>query len=370
MLAVGRWQRGAWQTERVERILARAPLGQSLLPLRPWREATLLSSIELGGLWHLPIPALGNLVRWLPCRQLPAPPHAYSTAAGDRVILGYGRRDDGAYAPVGPTLHDLREILHLTAGMGAGKTRLLANTCLQFLPHGFTLIDGKGDDAGNLVATVRQLISLADEARLVIVDVLDADWPVGLNPLATVERGRPGAVDQLLGQIQAIFARLDPETWSRSPGMQDFLTNGTLLVVEGEEHATLANIKQALLDETYRERLLPKIRNLEVRTFWEVTYPEQGEGQRGSLHALMRRFNRLLTPPLTRYMVTQATPTLQFGEAIEQQLIVLIPIPHVTLGDLAGAVSMLLLQSFLRAAWHGANPCELSPRRGRAAGHG
>jgi hypothetical protein len=241
--------------------------------------------------------------------------------------------------------------LHLTAGMGAGKTRLLANTCLQFLPHGFTLIDGKGDDAGNLVATVRQLIPLADEARLVIIDVLDADWPVGLNPLASVERGRPGAVDQLLGQIQAIFARLDPETWSRSPGMQDFLTNGTLLVVEGEEHATLANIKQALLDETYRERLLPKIRNLEVRTFWEVTYPEQGEGQRSSLHALMRRFNRLLTPPLTRYMVTQATPTLQFGEAIEQQLIVLIPIPHVTLGDLAGAVSMLVLQSFLRAAF-------------------
>lgn len=355
VLAAGHRQRGVWQAERLRTVVARAPgfapPSPGLLPLRPWPQPMILSSIELGGLWHLPTPTLGTLVRWLPCRQLPAPPHAYVLEDRNRIVIGHARRDDGTYAPVGPTLADMREITHLTAGMGAGKTRALANMCQQFLPYGLTLIDGKGDDQGNLVATVRQLIPLADEARLVIVDVLDAQWPLGLNPLADVDRDRPGAVDQLLGQIQAIFARLDPETWSRAPGMQDFLTNGTLLVVEGEEHATLANIKQALLDETYRAQLLPRVRNQEVRTFWEVTYPEQGEGQRASLHALMRRFNRLLTPELTRYMVTQAVPTLRFGEAIEQRLIVLIPIPHVTLGDLAGAVSMVLFQSFLRAAF-------------------
>ncbi len=212
VLAAGRRQRGVWQAERLQTVVARAPGFASpspgLLPLRPWREPTILSSIELGGLWHLPTSALGTLVRWLPCRQLPAPPHAYVKEDRNRIVIGHGRRDDGTYAPVGPTLADMREITHLTAGMGAGKTRALANMCQQFLPYGFTLIDGKGDDQGNLVATVRQLIPLADEARLVIVDVLDAQWPLGLNPLADVDRDRPGAVDQLLVSIAGLYCHM------------------------------------------------------------------------------------------------------------------------------------------------------------------
>ena len=54
--------------------------------------------------------------------------------------------------------------LAAAAGMGTGKTRLLANICAQLVPGGFTLIDGKGDDrAGSLVATVRDLVPLGEE---------------------------------------------------------------------------------------------------------------------------------------------------------------------------------------------------------------
>ncbi|HEX9371709.1 MAG TPA: ATP-binding protein, partial [Roseiflexaceae bacterium] len=330
-----------------------APPPELLLPLRPWRAPDILTSIEIAGLWHAPSSALGSLIRWLPCTIIAPPPHAYiPSGRTDRIMVGMARRADGTTSPIGPTLRDLRPPLHITAGMGAGKSRALANICQQCVPHGYILLDGKGDDqGGSLAATVRLSIPREDEQRLIIFDILDTDWPIGLNPLAGIHLDRPGAKDQALGQIMAIFARLDPATWGRAPAMKEFVQMATLLILEGEPHPTLAHVKQCLLDAHYRQELLPHCTNPDVLTFWTVTFPEQGETQRSSLHALLRRFSQLLTTETTRYMVSQPASRLNLLDAIEGQLIVLAPLPHVTLGDLASAIGMLLLQQFVRAAF-------------------
>jgi hypothetical protein len=198
---------------------------------------------------------------------------------------------------------------------------------------------------------VRLSIPLEDEHRLIIFDILDTDWPIGLNPLAGIELARPGAKDQALGQIMAIFARLDPATWGRAPAMKEFVQMATLLVLEGEATPTLAHVKQCLLDEGYRTKLLPHCTNPDVLTFWTLTFPSQGEQQCTSLHALLRRFSQLLTTETTRYMVSQPASRLNLLDAIEGQQIVLAPLPHITLGDLASAIGMLLLQQFVRSAF-------------------
>ena len=330
-----------------------APPPELLLPIRTWRQSDILTSIEIAGLWHLPAGGLGSLIRWLPCKILPAPPHAYiAPGRADRIMVGTARRADGTIGPVGPTLRDLRPPLHITAGMGAGKSRALANICQQAIPHGYMLLDGKGDDqGGSLAATARLSIPLEDEQRVIIFDVLDTDWPIGLNPLAGIDLTRPGAKDQALGQIMAIFARLDPATWGKAPAMKEFIQMATLLVLDGEKTPTLAHVKQCLLDTSYREQLVPHCTNPDVLTFWTVTFPDQGEQQRSSLHALLRRFSQLLTTETTRYMVSQPASRLNLLQAIEERMIVLAPLPHVTLGDLASAIGMLLLQQFVRSAF-------------------
>ncbi|MFQ3630783.1 type IV secretory system conjugative DNA transfer family protein [Roseiflexus sp.] len=329
-----------------------APPPALLLPFRLWRGPDILTAGELGYLWNPSSTLSSELMRCDPCRRIAAPPHAFCGNDPERIVVGYALHTDGHSAPVGPTLRDLRQILHLTAGMGAGKSRLLANLCQQLMPHGFMLIDGKGDDrGGSLVDTVRRLISLVDEERLVLLDPLDTTWPVGLNPLAGVDVAQPGGADLALGQILATFARIDPGTWERSPGMQQFARMATLLVLEGETHPTLAHVKQALLDEAYREELLQSTRNIEVASFWRETYPRLGEGQRSSCDALLRRFDALLTAETTRYLVAQAQPTLDLAQMIASRMIVLVPLPDVALGGLAGAVGMLLAQAFVRAAF-------------------
>ncbi len=350
-------QCGDLARSRVPRLLNRIPRPDApprlLLPFPCWWPAAILGTAELGGLWHLPSTDLGTLIRWLSCQYLPAPAHAYiPDGATDRVIVGYAQRGDGRTDPVGPSLTDLRKVTHLTAGMGAGKSRLLANLAQQFIRNGFFLLDGKGDDReGCLVATVLQLIPPDQFHRVTLIDILDAAWPIGINPLAGADVTKPGGATLAVGLVFELFSRLDPETWARSQGMHQYAHWATLLVLEAQTNPTIADIKQALADDSYRTRLLATCTNPPVREFWLERYPQVSDQQKTSMEALLRRFDNLMADETTRYLLTQPIPTVDFLKLMNDDEIVLCPLPHVTLAGLAEFIGMLLFQAVVRAAF-------------------
>lgn len=334
------------------RIPAYTSLPRLLIP-KWWFGANLLTACEVAGLWHLPTPSMAGVARWLPCKYLPAPPHAFVENGNDpsmRITFGNARRTDGSLAAVGPTLRDMRQPVHLTAGMGAGKSRLLCNIGKQLIPHGLLLLDGKGDDSGNLTMTLRSHIPLEDEHRLIIFDPLDVDWPMGINPMAGVNREQPDGTDIQMAQLMAVFARLDPATWSKSQGMQQYVSMAAGLVLEAEDFPTFAHVKQVLVSDEYMQSLIPRCSNPDIITFWTVIYPRTGEQQKQSRDALLRRFDAILAKEMTRYLVTQPVPTVNFLDVIENGDIFLMPMPHNRLQDLAGIVGMILFQAIIRAA--------------------
>ena len=341
------------QTRVLNRAPRVVPTDPVLLPVRLWSPSAILSCAEVAGLWHLPSVELKTLINWLPNRYLPAQPHTFiPNGATDRLVLGYATLSDGTEAPVGPSLRALRQVMHLTAGMGAGKTRALANVAQQLIPNGFFQADGKGDDVGgSLAATTLTYIPREDERRLVIVDMLDAEWPVGMNPLHGIDTSSAGGMTQTIGMILALFARLDPETWGKSQGMQQYAQMGSALVAEAVKNPTLATLKQAIQDEAYRATILPRCTNIEVKNFWEVTFPEVGDQQKTSRDALLRRLDNLMVDETTRYLLTQPEPTIDFLRCMEEGRIVIMPLPHRTLGGIAEFIGMLLLQSVMRAAY-------------------
>lgn len=149
----------------------------------------------------------------------------------------------------------------------------------------------------------------------------------------------------------ALLSRLDEDLAKRSMGMIQYIQMATILIIEGEDAPTFANLKQVLEDEAYRAELLPRCTNLEVVSFWTVIYPQTSDQQRNSLYALLRRFDNLLVDETTRYLLTQPIPTIDFLQAMEQGAIVLAPLPHRTLGGMAEFIGMLLVQAIVRAAF-------------------
>lgn len=335
--------------QRWQRVLHRVPGVPSADGILLWfdrYQAAPLTAAELA-----PFAAFidtTHAVDYLTWQPYPAPAHAFTNNNPKRVSIGLGQRSDGSLAPVGPTWRDLRQIGHLTAGMGAGKSRTLAHIGQQAIHIGFVCIDGKGDDAGgSLVSYLRRLIPLADEHRLVILDVLDADHPIGINILAGVDRSRPGWETLIMSRVRALMRSIE-QSWTGQ--METLLDRVTLLVVAGDDHPTLATIKQALIDPAKRAAMIRRVTDIEAQRYWQSVDEDDGMFRR-TRDALVRRLDALLANPLTRSLVAQAAPEFSFAEAMEEQLIVLIPLPDQTLGPLASTVGTLVMQAFVQAAF-------------------
>jgi hypothetical protein len=265
-------------------------------------------------------------------------------------------------------------MMHVTAGMGAGKSQAAASMCVQLLPHGFIIIDGKGDDeGGGLGAIVRRYPSLALEHRIRYIDLLDTAFPVSINPiyhrmvaLTQARETDKNVADQhfnaALGILMGLFERLDPETWKNgAPGMKQYALMGCTLVLRtGSDQPgdipTLAKVGRALRDAGYRATLLERYAKTVGTTdlvyeFWTVREPALAETQKTSLSALLRRFDQLLLNPITRSLISIEMPSVDLLEAMDTGQIVIIPIPHRTLGGLAPLVTMLITQAVIAAAY-------------------
>ena len=353
------WPTWSWTTALVALGAAGGALRRRRRdPARIWRQAvnrrhdvgaTCVSSAEAALLWVDPSDDAPMLAR-LPNRRFPAPLPAFEAAAAPHgVALALAERADGALAPVGTTLDDMRRIVHLTAGMGAGKSRLLANVVHQLMrrPIGLCVIDGKGDDHGSLAWFALDLAPMEREKDLVWINPLDSRWPVALNPL------HPGGADsaEVANQLLAMLSRLDAGGWARAHGMEQLAMHAGILIAEAEEHPTLALVKRALLDDGYRASLLPRVRNPETAVFWSEVYPSGAKAMRLSRDALVRRIDKVLVPDQVRWMFTSPRPSVRFTELMEQSAIVLAPIPSEQLGGVAYAVAVLLVRAIVAAAF-------------------
>lgn len=340
-----------------------------LLPRPLWRGPLPLTAAELSALWQLPDERAGSQIAWLSNRILPTPPEArLPTQALDWVTLGWAPGPGGELGPVGIPIKKLHEILHVTAGMGAGKSQFAAALCHQLHSRGFIILDGKGDDeGGSLVAAVSRGIPDSRLQQVVLLDLLDTAWPVGLNPLFAFAQGMEQATSASarermfsagLGAALAIFSRLDPTRWNESPGMQQFALYGTALVLRTGstrpgEVPSILRIKRALGHDGFRAELLARYPDPhdDVAQFWTQRYPAMGDAQKTSLQALLRRIDLLLVDPITRSLIAVERPTIDMATIMQGGRILLIPLPHRQLGGLAELVSTIILQTIVGAAY-------------------
>lgn len=367
------WQLALIQPWVVLRRVARRRDGNDpILPVSAlWQQPAILSSSEVSRLWHLPDPQAGSAIAWTPNRILPAPASAVvpeGPEAGRWLTLGHAFDSGGQLRPVGVPLRALHQMMHITAGMGAGKSQAAAAMCAQLIPHGFIILDGKGDDEGGSLATVvRRLIPPGEEHRLAFLNVLETAYPIGLNPIyhfmvameqATGKADRDLSFNAALGLILGLFERLDPERWQASPGMQQYALMASHLVLRtGSSQPgaipTMAKVARALDDTAYRNALIARypFKNDLVYRFWTQREEQLSEAQKTSLQALLRRLDLFMANPITRPMLTVEQPSVDLRRAMDEGQIIIIPMPHRNLGGLGPLVGMLILQSIVAAAY-------------------
>lgn len=321
------------------KVVARR-LTQLRLPLLRW--PLLLNSAELVGVTGLPASSL-----YLPglqlggARQLPAP------AALPRrgLIIGNSNYPGQTERPLALPITDRLRHQYWVGPTGSGKSNLMANCILQDIEagRGLCVVDVRGD----LVKEVLSRIAPADEARLLVINPTDRNWPVGLNVLqhARDEATRELAVDNVLHIFREIWHGFwGPRTdWIMRSALQTL----TIGQANSGEPLTLVELSPLLTNAAFRNSLLGRTSlPPDLRAFWQ-RYNAMGESERGSvIGPSLNKVDAFTSRTPIRLLLGQASG-VDLRTIFSEQRIVLVSLDKGQLGaettNLLGALTVASL---------------------------
>jgi hypothetical protein len=339
------------------------------IPL-PGKRRSVMGAFDLAALWHIPDASMDALVayrgvRYLPKprsvflddaeaeaaeqRQVLPPPRNPLELARRRIALAAADRPDGSVGLIGPTVRDLRKGSECLGPMGSGKSCYIETLAVELarVGSGFGLIDAKGDLADRLLS------ALPREAheRVVVIDVSSGVVPC-INPMDArlLRAGMP--LETLAGQVEQLFARIDPEMWHTSMGMQQFCRNGLYALLEGEATPSLMHQNVLYGSRAYREAVLQGVRNPQILNFWNVEYPAMDDTLRRSIESFRRRLQRFITAPLIQQLFCQPESTIYLPELMDRRGILIVKlVPEVISDEMARIIATTLLASLSAATF-------------------
>lgn len=239
---------------------------------------------------------------------------------------------------------DRRRHLHVIGKTGTGKSTLLVSLILTDLAagRGLAFLDPHGDPATSIIRCVpRHRIQ-----DIIYLDPADLGHPVGFNPLFDVARDRKPLV---AANIVATFKHIWRDSWG--PRLEYLLQNSVRLLLDGTG-STLLGLPALLVNEPYRERLIARCDDPQVRQFWTHEIAAWGDSFKAeALSPLQNKIGALLSSPMLRNILGQHRPTIDIAAIMNSGRILVVNLSKGKLGEgpsfLLGA---LLATAFAQAA--------------------
>ncbi len=283
---------------------------------------------ELAALAHLPIDRSVVGLSRAGAHAVAPPPEV----RGDGKVLG--RAEAGSHRPVGVSVADARQHLHILGATGSGKSTLLTNLVFQDVREGrgAVVIDPKGD----LINDLLDRLPAEAAGRVVVLDPDDDSAPPAMNVLDAAEPHL--AVDHLVG----IFHRLFEAYWG--PRTDDVLRVATLTALR-QPGATLADIPRLLTEPGFRAGLARRLDDPTLAGFWQSYERMSPAAQSQMVGPVMNKLRVVLTRPFVAAVLGSATSSFDLGADVLDGGLLLARLPKGTLGE----DSCRLLGSFVVA---------------------
>jgi hypothetical protein len=313
--------------------------------LRPGRNrrGSLLSIEELAILFHpVTTGVRAERMERIESRALEPPALLPSVAEAGAVVLGmtnFRRRRD----QVAMRADDRRKHLYIVGKTGTGKSTLLLNLIAQDASQGrgLAVIEPHGD----LISDILQRIPRFRTNDVILFD--PAEHAIVFNPLACRDpQQRPLVAAGVLSAMKKVFA-IDE---TNAPRMLYILRNVLLALVEQPE-ATLVDIPRILVDEPFRRRIVSRLADPLVKSFWENEFAGWHDRYRvEAIAPIQNKVGQFLTSPIIRHVFTSSRSSLDIRQAMDTGKILLVNLSHGRLGDDSSALLGALLVTALEQA--------------------
>ncbi len=294
------------------------------------RTGMLLNSDELFGFVHLPSSAVRSTVLQRDADKTRAAPSIACQASG--VLIGENVHA-GKTVSVRLTADQRVRHTHIIGASGTGKSTLLFNLIQQDIQNGdgVAVLDPHGD-------LIERILAAIPEPRIndvVLVDLSDADFPVGFNILSAhsdLEK------NLLASDLVSVFRRL-ATTWGDQ--MDTVLQNAILAFLESRRGGTLADLRRFLIEDAYRAEFLTTVQDPELIYYWQTVFPHLTGGK--SIGPLLTRLQDFFSRKPLRNMVSQPANKLDFADIMDTGKIFLAKLPE----GMCGAENTYLLGTLL-----------------------
>lgn len=234
---------------------------------------------------------------------------------------------------------------------GCGKSSFLRSLCAADIRagRGFVYFDHHGDTTPALLSMIA-----AEEKRsgrdlsekLIVIRPADPDWVVGFNPLTL-----SGSQRQFV-EIAGITSVLKDRWGLTHLGAQTEEVLRNSLHVLADNTLTLLEMSALLSNSSFRSRCLKRVRNDEVREYFEDRFEPLSEAMKATFrNPVLNKLSEFVSDIHFRHILGQAESTFSFADALENDKWVLIDLSKGKLGKHSSTLASLLFSQLISAVF-------------------
>lgn len=226
---------------------------------------------------------------------------------------------------------DRRRHMYIIGKTGMGKTNLLEHMAIQDIRngHGVAYVDPHGDTAEKLIRAIpSERIN-----DVIYFNPADIDYPVAFNVMEKVNlEYRHLVASGLVGVFKKIWA----DSWG--PRLEYILRNAILALLE-YPGSTLLGVTKILVDKNYRVRVVNKLTDPVVRSFWVDEFPKWNERVlQEVVSPIQNKVGQFLSTSLIRNIVGQTRSSFDIREAMDNRKILILNLSKGRIGEDASAL--------------------------------
>jgi len=312
---------------------------------------SILSVSEVSDIYHFPFTTTTRTedIQKVHSKELPAPVSLKKAQDLD-VIFAKNTYGDST-TMIGLNQEERRRHMYILGATGTGKSTLLLSMINQDMKN------GKGlcviDPHGELIESILPLIPENRIKDVVYFNPDDISFPVGLNLL---ELPTDVTGDLLLREkelitesIISLFHKIYDDKYS-GPRMEYILRN-TIHTAFITPNPTLFTIYKLLINEDYRNQVIPKLQDENLIDFWKYEFSKAGDYQKVKMISpITNKIGRFLFSPTAKRILEQEKSTINFDEIMDSGKIFLCNVSKGKIGEDNSAVFGALVMTKIQLA--------------------
>src|SRR6056297_743247 len=236
---------------------------------------------------------------------------------------------------------DRRRHMYLIGKTGMGKSTLQENMIVEdiYAGRGVALVDPHGE----LAEKVINYIPMERINDVIYFNPGDTEYPIAFN---VVEQVDPEVRHLVASGLIGVFRKLWADSWG--PRLEYILRN-TILAILDYPGATLLAITRMLSDKSFRKKVIAKIQDPVVKSFWLnefAGYADKFAAE--AVSPIQNKVGQFLSSSLIRNIVGQVSSSIDLREVMDEGKILIMNLSKGRVGEdnsaLLGAMMITKIQ--------------------------